>query len=86
MPGTQSGGKKTAQINKERHGEDFYVKIGALGGAKSRNGGFAQNRELAREAGRIGGRRSRRGAIDQLKAQEMRKEIEHQEWKEQNGL
>lgn len=35
--------------------------IGALGGKKGTTGGFWANRELAREAGRIGGLKSRRG-------------------------
>jgi general stress protein YciG len=36
------GGKAAAATNKARHGEDFYVKIGAIGGRKSRHGGFAK--------------------------------------------
>jgi hypothetical protein len=60
MPGTISGGKSAAATNKKRHGEDFYVKIGAMGGRKSRTGGFYANRELAREAGRKGGSVSRK--------------------------
>jgi len=86
MSGNSKGGVKATHTTKQRHGDDFYVKIGALGGSKSRNGGFAQNRELAREAGRIGGKRSRRGAIERLKDQEARKEIEHSMWKESKGL
>jgi len=35
--------------------------IGAMGGRKGHTGGFFANRELASEAGRLGGRRSRRG-------------------------
>lgn len=54
------GGKKAAATNKERYGADFYVNIGALGGRKSRGGGFAANPELAREAGRKGGKKSRK--------------------------
>lgn len=61
MPGTMKGGKKAANTNKTRHGSDFYARIGAKGGKKSRTGGFAANRELAREAGRKGGKISRRG-------------------------
>ena len=55
MAGTVVGGKKAAQTNKERYDENFYKRIGALGGKKSRGGGFAANRELARIAGRRGG-------------------------------
>ena len=32
MAGTQIGGKKTAQTNKERYGENYYQFIGRLGG------------------------------------------------------
>lgn len=60
MPGTRPGGIKAAATNKKKYGPDFYVKIGALGGAKSTGGGFAANRELAREAGRKGGMKSRK--------------------------
>lgn len=56
MAGTVQGGKRAAQTNAERYGKDFYKKIGAKGGQKSRGGGFAANPELAREAGRKGGR------------------------------
>lgn len=61
MPGTRAGGLKAAAKVKERYGEDFYKKVGAVGGKKSKGGGFAANRELARIAGSKGGRASRRG-------------------------
>ena len=35
-------GLKAAKTNKERHGDDFYARIGASGGRKSRHGGFAK--------------------------------------------
>lgn len=60
MAGTVEGGRKAAQTNKDRYGEDFYDIIGRKGGRISRGGGFALNRELARESGRKGGRISRR--------------------------
>jgi len=60
MAGTTEGGKAAALKNKQVHGEDFYARIGAMGGKKGRTGGFFANRELAREAGRKGGRISRR--------------------------
>lgn len=60
MAGTIQGGLATAKTNKEKYGEDFYVRIGAIGGRKGTTGGFAANRELAREAGRKGGKISRR--------------------------
>jgi general stress protein YciG len=61
MAGTKAGGKKTAQTNIRKYGEDFYSRIGAMGGQKGTTGGFAVNPELARIAGQIGGRKSRRG-------------------------
>ena len=33
MPGTMQGGKKAAITNKDRHGADYYARIGKLGGA-----------------------------------------------------
>lgn len=60
MPGTKIGGQKAAATNRARHGKDFYARIGAVGGTKGTTGGFAANRELAREAGRKGGMISRR--------------------------
>lgn len=61
MSGTKESGRKAAIANKERHGNDFYRKIGAVGGRVGRTGGFYANRELARIAGRKGGRLSKRG-------------------------
>lgn len=60
MSGTIDGGKAAAKTNKTKYGADFYAKIGAIGGRKGRTGGFYANRELARRAGSIGGRISRR--------------------------
>lgn len=61
MPGTVAGGRRAAKTNKARYGENFYEMIGAAGGKISRGGGFAANRELAKAAGRIGGKRSKKG-------------------------
>ena len=61
MPGTKEGGKLAAETNKFLYGDDFYARIGKLGGQKGRTGGFFQNRELARIAGKKGGSISRRG-------------------------
>lgn len=66
MPGTVIGGHRAASTNKKRHGADFYARIGAIGGKKGRTGGFAANRELAREAGRKGGLISRRRKAIQI--------------------
>ncbi len=60
MAGTTEGGKLAAATNKAKFGDDFYKRIGAMGGKKGRTGGFYQNRELARIAGAKGGRISRR--------------------------
>lgn len=69
MAGTQVGGKRAAEKNKLNYGEDFYAKIGAIGGRKGKTGGFASEkkgpdgltgRERARIAGAKGGRISRR--------------------------
>lgn len=60
MAGTKAGGKKAAATNKAKYGADFYAKIGGDGGRKGHTGGFYANRELARSAGRDGGRISRR--------------------------
>ncbi len=60
MAGTKLGGKRAAQTNKAKYGEDFYKNIGAKGGRLGRTGGFFANRELARRAGAKGGRISRR--------------------------
>lgn len=60
MAGTKAGGLKVRETNKRKYGADYYQKIGAMGGKKSRGGGFA-DRELARRAGAIGGKRSKRG-------------------------
>lgn len=61
MAGTVKGGKAAAQTNKARHGKNFYALIGKKGGENGTTGGFAANRDLARKAGAIGGKKSRRG-------------------------
>lgn len=61
MPGTKAGGAKAAATNYRKYGPQFYKNIGALGGASSTTGGFYKDRELARRAGALGGRKSRRG-------------------------
>lgn len=60
MAGTKAGGIKARNTNKQRHGDDFYKKIGSIGGTKGTTGGFYANRALARIAGAKGGRKSRR--------------------------
>jgi general stress protein YciG len=61
MVGTKAGGIKAAKTNLEKHGADFYKRIGKKGGQNGHTGGFAANRALARVAGAKGGRISRRG-------------------------
>lgn len=62
MAGTKAGGLKAAATNIARNGEDFYKRIGQIGGRNGHTGGFASNPELARLAGAKGGRISRRGS------------------------
>lgn len=92
MPGTRVGGLKTAEVNKKKD-PDFYHKIGKLGGAKSRGGGFAYDRELAREAGRKGGKASKRKAvqrgrnvIEQVALEAKHQNKLHKTWKDRLGL
>lgn len=61
MAGTKAGGMKAAATNKARHGSNFYAEIGRKGGRNGHTGGFASNPELAKIAGAIGGRKSKRG-------------------------
>lgn len=70
MAGTKIGGEKTRETNYERYGKDHYKKIGSIGGKTAIKvdpatgkalKGFAVNRELASQAGRLGGTLSKRG-------------------------
>ena len=63
MAGTKQGGINAANTNKTKYGSDFYSKIGSKGGKLGRTGGFFANRELARIAGKRGGRVSRRTKV-----------------------
>jgi general stress protein YciG len=62
MSGTKAGGIKAAKTNLQRHGADFYKRIGHIGGQNGHTGGFAANPALAKIAGAKGGRKSRRGS------------------------
>lgn len=63
MSGNRIGGLKAAQSNKTKFGENFYARIGKIGGAKGHTGGFYGDYERARVAGTRGGRTSTR-AVD----------------------
>lgn len=52
MAGTKAGAIKASATNRERYGQDFYRRIGQIGGRNGHTGGFASNPELARVAGR----------------------------------
>ncbi len=61
--GTHAGGIKARDKNIAAYGDDFYKRIGSIGG-KAGVGtlkGFATNKDLARIVGRKGGAISRRG-------------------------
>lgn len=62
MSGTKAGGAKAAATNKAKYGPDYYKNIGAEGGRNGHTGGFYANRELARVAGSIGGKISKRSS------------------------
>lgn len=67
MSGTKEGGIKAAKTNIERHGADFYSNLGRMGGKNGHTGGFYNNPERARAAGRIGGMKSKRGPVKHAK-------------------
>lgn len=62
MAQTKEGAVKSVMTNIEKYGEDYYSRIGKLGGSAPYKGlkGFAANKELASMAGRVGGKKSRR--------------------------
>jgi len=70
MAGNTIGGQKARNTNYERYGRDFYKRIGAKGGRNSTTGGFAANPELAKIAGRKGGKKSQRGESHKEKLEE----------------
>ena len=59
MAGTKTGGLKARDKNLAKN-PNFYREIGRKGGKNCNTGGFAANPELARIAGAIGGKISRR--------------------------
>lgn len=66
MPGTKAGAIKAARTNLLKHGKDFYHNIGKIGGHNGHTGGFAANLELAKIAGRKGGKISKRGKAKKI--------------------
>lgn len=69
MSGTVEGGRKAYLTNTQKHGQDFYRRIGQMGGRRGNTGGFASNKigpdgltgyQRARIAGAKGGKISRR--------------------------
>lgn len=73
MPGTIEGGRKAAATNKKKYGSEFYAYIGRKGGRNGHTGGFAANPELAKEAGRKGGKISKRGPAKRFSADKIAK-------------
>lgn len=58
---TKSGAQKAKATIIRKYGANHWAKIGAMGGKNGHTGGFYANRDLARRAGAMGGRISRRG-------------------------
>lgn len=67
------GGLKTAVSNKTKYGEDYYHRIGALGGQKSGGTDFAKNPELARLCAKLGGMNRRN---PEFRTEDQTKDIE----------
>ena len=96
MAGTTEGGLKASVTNKQKYGKEFYQAIGRIGGHRGHTGGFAANPELAKIAGSLGGRRSKRGKaiyesaeqrehLKQIRQDEIEEEIEKTYKKIRNG-
>ncbi len=82
MAGTVEGGRKAAITNKARYGDTFYQGIGHKGGAISRGGGFStpDGHERAVEAGRKGGKVSRRKPVEAKTEGSRYIEVEQKSW------
>lgn len=63
MSGTKAGAKKASNTMRARYGDDYYCRIGKVGGQNGRTGGFYASREAARSAGAKGGRISNRSGV-----------------------
>jgi general stress protein YciG len=93
MPQTKTGAQKAMQTLRskfatEQEYHEWRRSIGAKGGSMGdpTNKGFASNRELAREAGRKGGKASRRTAIKQVEAETKHQDKLKESWRERVGL
>lgn len=69
MSGTSAGGQAARDRNRKLYGDDYYARIGSIGGKKGHTGGFSSNavgkdgltgRQRARIAGSKGGKKSQR--------------------------
>lgn len=82
MAGNKAGGLKVARANKARYGQDYYIKLGSLGGSAPKKFpcGFAARPDIASAGGRIGGIVSRRrSAVPKSKRYYELKEIDNRE-------
>ena len=75
MTGTKAGGLKAGKTNKERHGADFYKRIGSIGGKASNTGGFA-SKKVGKDGLTGRQRASLAGAIGGFKSKRVKKEVE----------
>lgn len=84
MSGTKVGGSKARETNKAKYGSDYYAQIGRIGGHNGHTGGFAANTDLAKEAGRLGGLKSKRpkGVKRNLAAEQRDIELKIADFKE----
>ena len=62
MAQTKEGAIKARQTMIEKYGDDYYAFIGSKGGKAGRTGGFYNDPDRARAAGKKGGTISRRRA------------------------
>ena len=68
MSGTVAGGMKAREVFYEKYGRDYFKNIGKRGGEVCNPyKGFGSSPERAKEAGRIGGKLSKRGPAKKKK-------------------
>jgi general stress protein YciG len=64
------GGIESAKKIKATYGEDYFAKMGSIGGKISRGGGFTGDNSRAKENGRLGGlKRAENYRLKKLKEQ-----------------